>query len=178
MKTLKRQLIALLLLFALLLSGCGSAPESGPAETGEPEEDEGLVTVIERPELSPDFSRAESVAMANFLCANRALLEGEYLYTLEYDEQLRSVLGRYRVVDNTLREFTVLAEDCVAEYLTEADGALFYLNRGSLERLNADGAKPLSSLTDGIHLHTLLCPDEAAFERTNEALRRAGFLLE
>ena len=39
-------------------------------------------------------------------------------------------------------------------------------------------AKPLSRLTDGIHLHTILCPDEAAFERTKDALRALGLLLE
>ena len=38
------------------------------------------------------------------------------------------------------------------------------------------GAKPLSDLTGGVHLHTLRCPDEAAFQRTREALARAGFL--
>ena len=39
-------------------------------------------------------------------------------------------------------------------------------------------AEPLSALTDGIHLHTLSCPDEAAFERTKAALRALGVLLE
>ena len=39
-------------------------------------------------------------------------------------------------------------------------------------------AEPLSSLTDGIHLHTLSCPDEAAFERTKSALRALRVLLE
>lgn len=39
-------------------------------------------------------------------------------------------------------------------------------------------AEPLSRLTDGIHLHTILCPDEAAFERTKDALRALGLLLE
>ena len=29
----------------------------------------------------------------------------------------------------------------------------------------------------GIHLHTLACPDEACFRRVREALARAGFLL-
>lgn len=38
-------------------------------------------------------------------------------------------------------------------------------------------ALPLSALTDGIHLHTLLCPDEEAFARVKGELFEAGFLL-
>ena len=40
------------------------------------------------------------------------------------------------------------------------------------------GARPLSDLTGGIHLHTLSCPDEAAFQRVQEALRDLDVLLE
>lgn len=40
------------------------------------------------------------------------------------------------------------------------------------------GALPLSTLTDGIHLHTLLCPDEEAFSRVKDRLRNMGVLLE
>ena len=47
-----------------------------------------------------------------------------------------------------------------------------------IEQLNSGSASVLSSLTDGIHLHTLRCPDEAAFTRACNALRAAGFLLE
>ena len=47
-----------------------------------------------------------------------------------------------------------------------------------LRRCGETEAHPLSKLTDGIHLHTLQCPDEAAFERVVEELRRLGFLLE
>ncbi len=36
---------------------------------------------------------------------------------------------------------------------------------------------PLSDLTDGIHLHTLSCPDEGAYQRVLAALEREGFLL-
>lgn len=39
-------------------------------------------------------------------------------------------------------------------------------------------ARPLSDLTGGIHLHTLACPDEAAFRRVLAALRALGVLLE
>jgi transcriptional regulator of NAD metabolism len=40
-----------------------------------------------------------------------------------------------------------------------------------------DDAPPLSALTGGIHLHTLLCPDEVAFRRVCAALQAAGILL-
>lgn len=39
-------------------------------------------------------------------------------------------------------------------------------------------ATPLSALTDGIHLHTVLCPDESAFTRVKEALKQMGLLVE
>ena len=39
-------------------------------------------------------------------------------------------------------------------------------------------ALPLSSLTDGVHLHTLLCPDKNALERVKSELRAAGILFE
>lgn len=39
-------------------------------------------------------------------------------------------------------------------------------------------ARPLSDLTEGIHLHTLSCPSEDAFARVQAALRALGVLLE
>ncbi len=47
-----------------------------------------------------------------------------------------------------------------------------------IKTVSAQGAKPLSDLTDGIHLHTLRCTDDAAFARLCSALRDEGFLLE
>ena len=38
-------------------------------------------------------------------------------------------------------------------------------------------AQPLSALTDGIHLHTLLCPDEETYIRVITELKDAGILL-
>ena len=37
-------------------------------------------------------------------------------------------------------------------------------------------ASPLSSLTGGIHIHNLRCPDEAAYQRVCQALRELGIL--
>lgn len=47
-----------------------------------------------------------------------------------------------------------------------------------VERLQTEGGEPLSALTNGIHLHTLQCPDEAAYQRTRAGLKAAGMLLE
>lgn len=46
------------------------------------------------------------------------------------------------------------------------------------ERLAAESAHALSELTDGIHLHTLLCPDVGAYQRVCQGLREKGFLYE
>lgn len=40
-----------------------------------------------------------------------------------------------------------------------------------------DSVHALSELTDGIHIHTLRCPDEVAFQRVWEALDAEGFLV-
>ena len=45
-----------------------------------------------------------------------------------------------------------------------------------LARCQAQEAAPLSQLTEGIHLHTVLCPDEDAAQRARDALARAGIL--
>jgi hypothetical protein len=45
-----------------------------------------------------------------------------------------------------------------------------------IRKVEENAARPLSLLTDGIHLHTLRCPDEGAFERAVAALEEAGFL--
>lgn len=45
-----------------------------------------------------------------------------------------------------------------------------------MKRVQEHSAHALSELTDGIHLHTLKCPDEETFARTKDALKTAGFL--
>ena len=50
--------------------------------------------------------------------------------------------------------------------------------RQFISRCAEEDAQPLSRLTEGIHLHTLSCPDEAAFLRVQQALRTLGLLLE
>lgn len=47
-----------------------------------------------------------------------------------------------------------------------------------LFKMGAAAAAPLSALTEGIHLHTLACPDEQVFEHLCQKLRELGVLFE
>ena len=47
-----------------------------------------------------------------------------------------------------------------------------------ITRCAQSDARPLSDLTGGVHLHTLSCPDEAAFRRVQGALGALGVLWE
>ena len=47
-----------------------------------------------------------------------------------------------------------------------------------LRRCSQSDARPLSDLTEGIHLHTLSCPDEEAFQRVRASLAELGVLLQ
>lgn len=44
------------------------------------------------------------------------------------------------------------------------------------DSLSRNEAKPLSQLTNGLHLHTIRCRDEEAFARIMKALEEKGFL--
>jgi len=46
-----------------------------------------------------------------------------------------------------------------------------------IRKVEENAARPLSALTDGIHLHTLRCPDQETLDRTAVALDTAGFLV-
>ena len=81
------------------------------------------------------------------------------------------------MVDNGCTVVDVIVEHPLYGQLT---GSLQLSTRAEVEQFMARSltAQPLSALTGGIHLHTLLCPDEAAFRRVLEALRQENILLE
>lgn len=80
-------------------------------------------------------------------------------------------------VDNGCTVVDVIVEHPVYGQLV---GALDLRSRYDVEEFlrRSAGAAPLSSLTEGLHLHTLLCPDAAALARVKNQLREKGFLFE
>ena len=81
------------------------------------------------------------------------------------------------MVDNGCTVLDVIVEHPVYGQLT---GALGLSSRYDVSQFlsRSTGARPLSDLTGGIHLHTLSCPDEDAFCRVREALGAMGILWE
>lgn len=81
------------------------------------------------------------------------------------------------IVDNGCTVKDVIVEHPIYGQLT---GMLDLRSRYDVKqficRLSEDVAKPLSALTDGIHLHTLLCPDETAYKRVIDELKEKGML--
>ncbi len=47
-----------------------------------------------------------------------------------------------------------------------------------LKKVNDNQAKPLSQLTDGLHLHTVRCANLDTYQRIVEALKTKGYLFE
>ncbi len=81
------------------------------------------------------------------------------------------------IVDNGCTVKDVIVEHPIYGQLTGMlDLRSRYDVKQFIRRLNGDVAKPLSALTDGIHLHTILCPDEKAYERVLEELGGRGML--
>jgi transcriptional regulator of NAD metabolism len=81
------------------------------------------------------------------------------------------------IVDNGCTVLDVVVEHPLYGQLT---GQLQLSSRYDVSqfilRLSSGNALPLSALTDGIHLHTIRCPDENAYHRVTNALEEAGIL--
>jgi transcriptional regulator of NAD metabolism len=77
-----------------------------------------------------------------------------------------------------------LVKDVIVEHPVygELSGQLNLSTRHDVDefmvRVRKKDAAPLSDLTGGIHLHTVLFPDEETYQRVLKSLREAGFLFE
>ena len=99
------------------------------------------------------------------------------LATRHSAEQMEAELNA--MVDQGCTVLDVTVEHPIYGQLT---GPLNLSNRYEVSqfiaRCREESAAPLSLLTEGIHLHTIRCPDEGAFARVQSALRELGVLLE
>ena len=85
----------------------------------------------------------------------------------------------YLIVDNGCGLIDVIVEHAVYGQIS---GQLHIFSRydadSFLEKLAKDHASPLCELTGGIHLHTISCRSEEAYERVISELKAKGILFE
>lgn len=83
----------------------------------------------------------------------------------------------YAIVDQGCTAADVIVEHPIYGQLT---GELMLKSRYDvdqfIERCSRYKAQPLSQLTEGLHLHTVLSPDEASFLRVKDSLSKMGIL--
>lgn len=85
----------------------------------------------------------------------------------------------YSIVDNGCGVLDVIVEHAVYGQIS---GRLQVFSRFDADdfvrRLEKGQALPLCDLTGGVHLHTISCPNEAAYRRVLEQLKCEGILFE
>ena len=104
----------------------------------------------------------------------------EILYPAMEDFAIDIMIGKgptARSIRVAVPKFTLVGATTRAGQLS---APLHLRSRLDVEQFMArmEGAAPLSQLTDGIHLHTLSCPDQASYEHLKARLRQLGFLAE
>ena len=88
-------------------------------------------------------------------------MERELTLMVDYGAEVLDVIVEHPVYGQLTGQLRLRNRYDVAQFLTKAEGAA-----------------PLSALTDGIHLHTVRCPDEDTLRHVTAALKADGFLLE
>lgn len=101
---------------------------------------------------------------------------------------LRRTVACIHCCEDTARELNIMVDNgCTVVDVTvehpiygQISGQLCLSSRYDVSqfvaRLSLADAPPLSSLTGGVHLHTLICPNEAAYKRVCAQLKAEGLL--
>lgn len=101
-----------------------------------------------------------------------------HLYTIAVNHEKKDLADElYTIVDLGGYVVDVIVEHPIYGQLS---GNLHLSSRYDVDQfiknVNANDAKPLSQLTNGLHLHTIKCQDQETFERIKKSLNEKGYL--
>lgn len=91
---------------------------------------------------------------------------------MEMEDELNTIVDEGGIVENVIVEHSVYGE-----LRGNLDISSRYDVKKFLDDIIETQSAPLSTLTDGVHLHTILCADEAMYQRIIKALDEKGYLL-
>ena len=146
--------------------------------------------------LAEEFSVTRQIIVADIalLRASGHRIRAEHRgYVLDKDENLNGIKKRiavkhdknlvqnefYAIVDNGGKVLDVIVEHSIygtisatLNIFTRYDADVF------VDKINQTDANPLSMLTQGLHVHTVLVPDEQAFNRITAQLKNLNIYIE
>lgn len=111
-----------------------------------------------------------------------------YLYLKRRDISKRVIYVSHGINDiydelETIIKYGGVIEDIIVEhpYYGELKASLYLRTLNDLEKFSEafikSGAKPLSYLTGGEHMHTIACEDEKGLDLIEEELREKGYII-
>lgn len=94
-------------------------------------------------------------------------------HSKEYiEDELNSIVDEGATVVNVMVEHGLYGQITGDLYLSSRRDVKEFI-----QKLKSDIVNPLADLTDGIHLHTIKCRDEASFNEIIKSLESKGYLL-
>ena len=118
------------------------------------------------------------------------IISTHYGYVLQKSPFVERVIKIYHTKDQTETELTTIVEmgGTVADVFVwhrvygkmkaELNISSRYDANCFVEKMEKEGVNPLSLLTEGMHLHTIIVNDENSFERIKLQLNELGILIE
>jgi transcriptional regulator of NAD metabolism len=128
--------------------------------------------------------RASNIAISatprGYILLDQSSETNEITHTIACRHNMDKLVDElYTVVDNGCGLIDVIVEHSIYGQIS---GQLHIFSRYDadcfLEKLKKNHAMPLSDLTDGVHLHTISCSSEKAYERVLSELKKKGILFE
>lgn len=134
MKKITLFIIALCVSLSAVLTGCAKLPT--PPE----KEAESKLQKVENVTL-PQLSEAESLAMQSYMSGGRAIISGQRLYCMDFDENHKPALCSYEISPEPA-DFKILVSDCIPEYLNVLSDRIYFINKnsgGSIQSVDLEG---------------------------------------
>lgn len=135
MKNFKPLFLALCLSLSAALSGCVELPPPPGTETTP------KLQKIENAVI-PELSESESLAMQSYMSGGRAIVSGQRLYCMDFDENNKPALCSYDISTSNPSDFKVLVANCVPEFLNLYSDRIYFVNQntgGNIESVNLEG---------------------------------------
>lgn len=89
----------------------------------------------------------------------------------QLEDELYAIIDCGGIVEDVIVEHALYGQLCGKLHLTSRFDVDEFM-----KQIQSSNASPLSSLTNGLHLHTIQCKDEEVFNRITNTLKEKGLL--